>query len=53
MPHLPCYEVVLENKTNAINILLQKESIVVLVGVGGIRKTTLSKKNVSFVSQPI
>jgi ABC-type Mn2+/Zn2+ transport system ATPase subunit len=44
MPPLPCYEVALENKTNAINSLLQKESIVTLVGTGGIGKTTLSKK---------
>jgi ABC-type Mn2+/Zn2+ transport system ATPase subunit len=44
MPPLPFYEVTFENKVNAINSLLQKESIIALVGMGGIAKTTLSKK---------
>jgi hypothetical protein len=44
MPRLPRYEVALEDKANAIYSLLQNEFIVALVGMGGIRKTTLSTK---------
>jgi len=39
VPSLPCYEVALEDKTNATYSLLQSESIVALVGMGGIGKT--------------
>jgi hypothetical protein len=52
LPPLPCHEVALINKTKDINILLQRESIVGLVGMGGIRKTIV-QKILSFVPQPI
>jgi len=44
LPSLPCHEVALIDKAKHINILLQKEYIFGLVGMGGIRKTTLRKK---------
>jgi len=44
LPILPQCEVGLERKANDINNLLQKVPIVSLVGMGGIGKTSLSKK---------
>ncbi|CAK9278148.1 unnamed protein product [Sphagnum jensenii] len=44
LPILPQWEVGLERKANDINNLLQKVPIVSLVGMGGIGKTTMSKK---------
>jgi len=40
--------VALEDKAIAINILLEKEPIVALVGMGGIGKTILSKKSIIY-----
>jgi hypothetical protein len=42
LPPLPCHEVALIEKAEGINRLLQKETIVGLVGMGEIGKTTLT-----------